>query len=230
LIVVGSALVFASIVPGAIVMLGGLAVSYGFMMYPALIATLYWPWLTRQGIVIGLLCGICAVTMTFTFKLGLPWGAYPLTIHSAGWGIIFNLPVAILISFFTQPDAKEQARKQEYHSFLKEYAGLPKDKRPLIKVGWIITLIWFMFAIGPFCVIGNTLFGDPLKPATWINGMPSIWIWQIIWWILGIGMMWFLAYKLEMSTNIKGEVQVLKHDIYEEKSVDEDSSRGQSGV
>jgi hypothetical protein len=61
--------------------------------------------------------------------------------------------------------------------------------------------------------------------------MPSIWIWQIIWWILGIGMMWFLAYKLEMSTNIKGEVQVLKHDIYqEEATVDDDSSRGQSGV
>jgi hypothetical protein len=29
-------------------------------------------------------------------------------------------------------------------------------------------------------------------------------------------MMWFLAYKLEMSTNISGEVDVLKHDIYEE--------------
>ena len=79
-----------------------------------------------------------------------------------------------------------------------------------------MVLVWFMFAIGPFCVIGNTLFGDPLKPATWINGMPSIWIWQIIWWILGIGMMWFLAYKLEMSTNIRGDVEVLKHDIYEE--------------
>jgi Na+/proline symporter len=231
LIVVGSALIFASIVPGAIVMLGGLAVSYGFMMYPALIATLYWPWLTRQGIVIGLLCGIFAVTMTFTFKLGLPWGAYPLTIHSAGWGILFNLPVAILISFFTQPDAKEQARKQEYHTFLKEFAGLPEDKRHLIKIGWIMVFVWFMFAIGPFCVIGNTLFGDPLKPAEWINGMPSIWIWQIIWWILGIGMMWFLAYKLEMSTNIKGEVEVLKHDIYqEEETVDDDSSRGMSGV
>ena len=231
LVVVGSALIFASIVPGAIVMLGGLAVSYGFMMYPALIATLYWPWLTRQGVVAGLVCGIIAVTVTFTFKLGLPWGAYPLTIHSAGWGIIFNLPVAILISFFTQPDAKEQARKQEYHTFLKEYAGLPEDKRPLIKVGWIITLVWFMFAIGPFCVIGNTLFGDPLQPATWINGMPSIWIWQILWWILGIFMMWFLAYKLQMSTNITTEFEALKHDIYDDESaVPEDSSRGQSGV
>jgi Na+/proline symporter len=229
LIVVGSALIFSSIVPGAIVMLGGLAVSYGFMMYPALIATLYWPWLTRQGIVIGLIMGIIAVSVTFKFNLGLPWGAYPLTIHCAGWGILFNLPVAILISFFTQPDSKEQARKMEYHTFIRKFASPPADKKHLIKFGWIMTLIWFMFAIGPFCVIGNTIFGDPLKPAEWANGMPSIWIWQIIWWILGIGMMWFLAYKLEMSTNITGEVEVLKHDIYEEEpTVDEKSSRGMS--
>ena len=229
LVVVGLALVFASIVPGAIVMLGGLAVSYGFMMYPALIATLYWPWLTRQGVVAGLVCGIIAVTVTFTFKLGLPWGAYPLTIHSAGWGIIFNLPVAILISFFTQPDKQEADRKMAYHTFIRSHASLPADKRHLIKIGWGVTLIWFMFAIGPFCVIGNTLFGDPLTPATWINGMPSIWIWQIIWWILGVVMMWFLAYKLEMSTNITGEVDVLKHDIYEEEPVvEEKSSRGMS--
>ena len=231
LLVVGSALIFASIVPGAIVMLGGLAVSYGFMMYVPLIATLYWPWLTREGVVIGLICGIIAVTLTFTFKLGLPWGAYPWTIHCAGWGIIFNLPVAILVSFFTQPKKEEFERRMSYHTFIREHASLGPEKQHLVKWGWIITLVWFFFAIGPGCVIGNTIFGDPLKPAEWLNGMPSIWIWQIIWWILGIGMMWFLAYKLEMSTNIKTEFDALKHDIYEEEPVvDEGSSRGQSGV
>jgi Na+/proline symporter len=231
LIVVGSALIFSTFVPGAIVMLGGFATSFGFMMYPALIATCYWPFLTRQGVVTGLVCGIIAVIITFRFDLGLPWGYNPLTIYCAGWGIFFNLPVAILVSFFTQPDAKEKERRMGYHTFLKEHAGLPEDKRHLIKFGWIVTLIWFLFAIGPFCVIGNTLFGDPMKPATWINGMPSIWIWQIIWWILGIGMMWFLAYKLQMSTNITSTFEALKHDIYDdEASVPEDSSRGQSGV
>jgi Na+/proline symporter len=231
LIVVGSALIFATIVPGAIVMLGGLAVSYGFMMYTPLIGSLYWPWLTRQGVVTGLVCGIIAVTVTFTFKLGLPWGAYPWTIHCAGWGIIFNLPVAILISFFTQPKKEEYERRLSYHSFIREHASLSPEKQHLIKWGWIITLAWFFFAIGPGCVIGNTIFGDPLKPAEWLNGMPSIWIWQIVWWILGIGMMWFLAYKLEMSTNITTDFQALKHDIYEEEPVvAEESSRGMSGV
>jgi len=229
--VVGMALIFSSLVPGAIVMLGAFATSYGFMMYPSLIAVCYWKFLTRQGVVTGLICGMIAVFLTFRFDLGLPWGYSPLTIFSAGWGILFNLPVAILVSFFTQPDKQEQDRKMEYHSFLRTHASLAPEKRHLIKWGWIITCVWYFFAIGPGCVIGNTIFGDPAKPATWINGMPSIWIWQIIWWLLGIFMMWFLAYKLEMSTNISTDFQALKHDIYEEEPVvDEGSSRGQSGI
>ena len=219
LIVVGLALIFASTVPGAIVMLGGLAVSYGFQMYPALIGTLYWPWLTRQGVVAGLACGIIAVTLTFKFKFGLPWGAYPLTIHCAGWGILFNLPIAILVSYFTQPEKAEQERRNKYHEFIRSYTKLPSEKQPLIKVGWIMTIIWFLFAIGPFCVIGNTIFGDPMTPDQWFLGIPSIWLWQLLWWGLGIYMMYFLAYKLEMSTNVASDIEALKHDIYEQEKV-----------
>jgi Na+/proline symporter len=219
--VVGSALIFATIVPGAIVMLGAFATSYGFMMYASLSGTLYWPWLTRQGVVTGLICGMIAVFVTFRFDLGLPWGYSPLTIYACGWGILFNLPIAILVSAFTQPDDKEQARKMEYHNFLRAHASLPPEKRHLIKWGWIFTVAWFFLAIGPGCVIGNTIFGDPLNPGTWFMGMPSIWIWQLLFWVLGIFMMWFLAYKLEMSTNITSDVEVLKHDIYEDKPVEQ---------
>ena len=132
LVVVGSALIFASVVPGAIVMLGGLAVSYGFMMYPALIAVCYWPYLTRQGVVTGLICGIIAVTLTFKFKFGLPWGAYPLTWHCAGWGILFNLPVAIIVSAFTQPQEQEMKRRLAYHTFNDKHTTLAPEKRHLI--------------------------------------------------------------------------------------------------
>jgi len=227
LIVVGSALIFASLVPGAIVMLGAFATSYGFMMYPALIAVCYWKFLTRQGVVAGLVCGMIAVFLTFRFDLGLPWGYNPLTIYCAGWGILFNLPIAIIISAFTQPKKEDDQFRTEWHEFVKTHAGLPAERQHLVKWGWAVTLIWFLFAIGPFCVIGNTIFGSPLDPSTWPNGMPSIWIWQIVWWILGIGMMWFLAYKLQMSTNITTEFDALKHDIYEEEPVvAEETSRG----
>ena len=98
-----------------------------------------------------------AVTCTESIGAALgitAWGRWPLTIHSAGWGIFFNLGIAILVSFFTQ-NSDELAHKMKFHNFLKEYAGLPSEKRNLIPIAWIITLLWFFFGIGPGAVIGN---------------------------------------------------------------------------
>jgi len=36
---------------------------------------------------------------------------------------------------------------------------------------------------------------------SWSFGMPSIWVWQIVFWILGVLLIWFLAIKMEMSTS-----------------------------
>ena len=86
-------------------LLGGLAVAYGFQMWPALIAVCWWPFLTRQGVTVGLVAGLIAVTLTESIGVqwfGVPWGRWPLTIHSAGWGMLFNLGLAILVSAFTQ--------------------------------------------------------------------------------------------------------------------------------
>ena len=215
-IIVLSALVVATTSKDALVLLGGLAVAYGFQMWPALIGICYWPFLTRRGITVGLILGLIAVTCTETIGtkwFGITsWGRWPLTIHSAGWGIIFNLGSAILVSAFTQ-DTESRAHRQKYHDFLKEHAGLPEEKKGLVPLAWIIVVVWFMFAQGPGVVIGNTLFGNPNDAATWIFGMPSIWAWQIIWWALGVGMMWFLAYKMQMSTIPDKEIEVLVEDI-----------------
>ena len=54
----------------------------------------------------------------------------------------------------------------KFHNFLREYAGLPPEKRNLIPIAWIITLLWFFFGIGPGAVIGNWVFGDPTNPET----------------------------------------------------------------
>ena len=218
LIIVLAALIVATVSTDALVLLGGLAVAYGFQMWPALIAVCWWPWLTRAGVSWGLLAGIIAVTFTETigqniFQGGLPWGRWPWTIHAAGWGIFFNLGLAIVISAATQ-NAEELKHRMQYHNFLAEHSSLPEEKRGMVPMAWIVTLLWFFFAIGPGAVLGNTLFGDPNNPASWwVFGMPSIWVWQIIWWALGVAMMWFLAYKMEMSIVPSKEVEALTEDI-----------------
>lgn len=214
-VIVLAALVVATTSTDALVLLGGLAVAFGFQMWPALLAVCYFPWLTRLGINIGLAVGLVVVVCTETVgqNLGITaWGRWPWTIHSAGWGIIFNLGIAIIISAMTQNRA-DLAHKMKYHDFLAEHAGLSAAKRGMLPVAWIITLVWFFFGIGPGAVIGNTIFGNPNDAATWLFGIPSIWAWQILWWALGVGMMWFLAYKMEMSTLQESEIEVLHEDI-----------------
>ncbi|HKK06058.1 MAG TPA: sodium:solute symporter family protein [Gammaproteobacteria bacterium] len=215
-IIVLLALVVATHATDALVLLGGLAVAYGFQMWPALIAVCWWPWLTRQGVTWGLVAGLVAVTLTESIGqqwFGVTaWGRWPLTIHSAGWGIFFNLGIAVIVSAFTQ-NRTETEHRMGFHNFLRDHATLSAAKKKLVPTAWIITLVWFFFGIGPGAVIGNTIFGDPNNSGTWILGMPSIWAWQIIWWALGVGMMWFLAYKMEMSTVPEREIEALHEDI-----------------
>lgn len=220
LIIVLAALLVATTATDALVLLGGLAVAFGFQMWPALIAVCFAPWFTRTGITVGLFLGIIAVILTETIGqqlagaagFTLPWGRWPLTMHSAFWGILFNLGAAILLSAVTQ-NREEREHRMKYHNFLREHAGMPPEKQKLIPAAWIITLLWFFFAIGPGAVIGNTIFGDPNDATTWIFGMPSIWAWQVLWWALGVFMMWFLAYNMEMSTIPRREVEALVEDI-----------------
>jgi SSS family solute:Na+ symporter len=213
-VIVLLALIVATTSTDALVLLGGLAVAYGFQMWPALIAVCYWPWMTRQGVVLGLIVGLIVVTLTdMPSSVGIEaWGRWPWTIHSAGWGIIFNLAVVLIVSAITRDDMD---RKMEFHNFLAQHATLPPERQKLIPTAWIITLVWFFFGIGPGVVIGNWVFGNPTDPATWMFGMPSIWAWQLLWWALGVFMMWFLAYVMQMSTVPETEVESLAEDIAE---------------
>jgi solute:Na+ symporter, SSS family len=217
--IVLSALMVATFSKDALVLLGGLAVAFGFQMWPALAAVCWLPWITRAGATWGLAAGLLGVIFTESFGLGILkdlgidlWGRWPWTIHSAGWGIIFNVAVCVVVSAMTQEEGA-RAHRMKYHNFLREHASLSVDKQKLIPIAWAITLGWLFFGIGPGAVIGNTIFGTPNDSTTWIFGMPSIWAWQILFWILGVGMMWFLAYKMEFSTVPDREVQALTEDI-----------------
>ena len=45
----------------------------------------------------------------------LPWGRW-LTIHSAGWGILCNIVVCVIVSALTQ-DSKQRAHRLKFHVF-----------------------------------------------------------------------------------------------------------------
>jgi len=219
--IVGSALMVATFSADALVLLGGLAVAFGFQMWPSLAAVCWFPWITRQGATLGLAAGCLGVIFTEKFGgniaglfgIDLAWGRWPLTMHSAFWGMFFNLLVCLPVSAMTQND-QDTAHRMKYHNFLREHASLPASKQGLKPIAWIIVLAWMFFGIGPGAVIGNDIFGAPNAGyAAWTFGMPSIWAWQILWWALGVGMMWFLAYKMEMSTMPTKEVEALVDDI-----------------
>jgi hypothetical protein len=63
----------------------------------------------------------------------------------------------------------------------------------------IVVPVWYIFAIGPACILGNTAFS--------LNGFPHLWSWQIVWWILGIVMMWALCFKAEMATTNEEQIR-----------------------
>ena len=127
--------------------------------------------------------------------------------------MLFNLIVCLGISAMTQ-NKEALEHRMKYHNFLREHAGLSAKVAKLKPAAWIITLVWLFFGIGPGAVIGNDIFGAPDAGIDgWTFGMPSFWAWQILWWGLGIFMMWFLAYKMEMSTMPEKEVEALVDDI-----------------
>ena len=207
-IVAVAALVVAIVSTDALVMLGGLAVAYGFQMYPALFGNLYCKWISKTGVTMGLIAGLLAVTLTdkMSSVFSLPWGAYPLTIHSAGWGIFFNIIFTGFGSYFFPDSDQKNLDKEKRHAFLSEVAGVPESKKKLVPIAYGLVIFWFLFGFGPFAMIGNTLFSDPNSPATWAPfNLPSIWIWQLVFLFFGIFVMWFLAFIMGFSQPISSK-------------------------
>ena len=185
--------------------LGSFSLAIACQMFVPLIAMCYISWLTAQGVSLGIVVGIIAVF--FTESVGqiifgdlIVWNKWPLTIHSSVWGLAFNIAAATAISFITQ-NTKETNHKFKFHDFINDHKTYALSRRSLKPSAWIITAAWIFFALGPGLIMGNELFGKPVNVESWSFGMPSIWVWNIVFWILGILLVWFLAIKMEMSTS-----------------------------
>ncbi|CDH45933.1 hypothetical protein [Candidatus Contendibacter odensensis] len=119
-----------------------------------------------------------------------------MTILAAVWGLLVNFGMAVLVSAVTRDDVE---RKMECHRWLTEQTRLSPHQRCWVWPIAALTVLWLLVAVGPGAVIGTTLFGDPEQPATWLFGVPSIWVWQLCGWAVGVGVLFLLAYFLEMG-------------------------------
>ena len=205
------ALTMATFTPLAQWQLGGLALSFSLQLWPVLAGVCWLPWITRQAATVGVCVGLVVVMLTEPvgasilgfLGVDLPWGRWPWTIHSAGWGIFFNVLACALVSLATRGDAN-RSHRDGYHQYLHARAGLSRHKQVMKPAVWALILGWMFFAIGPGAVLGNDLFGDPAGGIkAWKLGIPSLWAWQIIWWALGVFVIWWLACKMEFSTSAR---------------------------
>ena len=114
---------------------------------------------------------------------------------------------------YATKDIKETKNKRQFHDFIIENKNYSLSRRSLKPSAWIIFATWTFFAVGPGLLIGNELFGKPLNVESWSFGMPSIWVWQVIFWILGVILVWFLAFKMEMSTEPEKNIISQSEDI-----------------
>src|SRR6266511_1622022 len=94
LIIVSVAMYVGLTNTAALVMLGGLATAFGFLLYRPLVDALYLRKFTRQGVAIGLALGILATYLTFAVA-GIK---YAFNLHSAGWGGIVAFVTAAIVS------------------------------------------------------------------------------------------------------------------------------------
>jgi len=177
----------------ALVILGALATAFGFVMYVLLVGVIWGFKFPSIGAVLGVATGMVAVFLTYKI-----W-PNPLSMHCAFWGTASGLVVAFLCRGLGMKDSEETVKRQaEVRAFLDDIDEPTESGKKWRGIMKIATPVWYLFAIGPACILGNSAFS--------FSGFTPLWSWQITWWILGIIMMWALCFKAEMSTT--NEVQI----------------------
>lgn len=191
--------------PVTLSMLAALALPLSFQLWTPLLGMTWLRWITRPAVATGVGFGAAAVLLTEPFGisllsylgLDLPWGRNPWTIHSAAWGMAANLAVTLLVSAFTQRRGFGEAAEEARRFLFDELRGSARV-RALRSTAWSVSLAWIFLAIGPGLVFGNYAFID--AGGRWVLGLPSLWGWALSMWVAGLGLVWFLSYKMEMAS------------------------------
>ena len=195
-------LVLAFIVDMSLLNIFSLALALACQTLPAIIGLTYLSFITRSGVQLGMLAGVITVILTEPSIIAIisPQFADFPAIQSVLCGLSINCIVVIALSLATA-DGQSTRHRRGFHDFLRGYAGLPRDKRYLIGPTWIAIITWMIFAFSPVLLLDTSIlelamdFGAP----AWLLSLPFIWSWQLLWWILGMLLLWFLANKMELA-------------------------------
>lgn len=178
----------------ALVILGALATAFGFVMYVLLVGVIWGVKFPSKGAMVGVLCGMVAVFLTYRV-----W-PNPLSMHCAFWGTFTGLAVAFIFrAAGVKDDPETEERQKELRTWLNDVDEPTESGKQWRKIMKVFVPVWYLFAIGPACIIGNNAFS--------FCGFPPLWSWQIFWWIVGIIMMWALCFKAEMATTSATQIE-----------------------
>lgn len=198
----------ATFAPLSAAIFSSLALSLSAQMLPAFVGLGWLPWISRSGVITGLVLGTILVVFTEPFGLivleglflDLPWGRWPLTIHSAGWGLAANVAACLLVSLVTRAGPTRDHRQRLHDAFDRQdrvRAGSLATRRAV----WSLALLWAFLALGPGAILGNTFFSQPIFAGEAVDlGLPSLLAWQIVFWLVGVLIVWWLAYRVALST------------------------------
>lgn len=205
----------ASFAPFASAVVASVVLPLSVQLLPAVLGLTFLRWISRGAVLAGMTLG-CLIVV-FTEPLGLilfealfvelPWGRWPLTIHSAVWGLVFNLALVLLASAATlkAPDAFQRGRLHDAMAALRPARA---GGRGLL---WSLALLWGFLAYGPGAILGNSFFSHPIFSKVEAQlGIPSLWVWQILFWLLGVVLLWWLAYRVGLGQTSEDGIKPIR--------------------
>lgn len=190
----------AAFMPFTSAVFASVALPLALQLLPAIIGFGFMRWISRGAVLAGIALG--SLMVIFTEPLGLilfeglfvdlPWGRWPLTIHSAGWGLALNLLIVLLSSVVTLK-GPDRYQRDRFHNAMAAHPPASMSGGGLL---WALAILWGFLAYGPGAVLGNFFFSDPIfTDLKAIMGVPSLWVWQLLFWLLGVVLVWWVAYS-----------------------------------
>lgn len=198
--------------------LAAIALPVSVQLASPLLGVTWARWITRPAAVCGVGFGVVAILLTeplgheilSAFGLDLPWGRWPWTVHSAVWGLVVNFAAVLIISAITNRQAMTGEAQSVHDLYAKSLPSNPAGQS-LRPVAWSLVLAWFFLAVGPGLIFGNFAFSaEAGDGVTWLFGIPSLWAWSMGGWLWGLGLIWFLSYKMGLASPVHVSVSAFE--------------------